>query len=136
MSSIWQAVIVGIVFYFVYKVIEVLARRRERNNFVEKLGSVDLSKNSTVDYAAIFGNRDNMKYWPLRFGGLIIGMGLGLLVGYLIIYSIGFDIVDAYRGDQVGIIYGASTLLFGGIGLVTVFLIEKNIRKSDSHETK
>lgn len=132
MNWLSQVLIVAVVFFFCYKMIEVFVHRKERINLVEKLGNENLAKNSNLELGKILANSDGGKYWPLRLGGLIIGLGLGLLIGYLIIYSMGFETVCGYRGDQVGTIYGASTLLFGGIGLVAAFIIERNMRKRES----
>jgi len=51
----------------------------------------------------------------LRFGLLLIGAGLGLIMGYLL--------DSEFYMDEVG--YFAMLFIFGGIGLVVAYLIEE-----------
>ena len=37
-----------------------------------------------------------------------------------------------YRSDVAGTVYGASVLLFGGIGLLVSFVIEMNMKKKEN----
>ena len=63
-----------------------------------------------------------------------IGIGLGLLVGFIInmcmatnsYYDDGW-----YRHEVAGTAYGASVLLFGGIGLIIAFVIELKLGKNN-----
>ena len=71
----------------------------------------------------------------LKFGCLFMGLGLGLLIGYLICTTtlegyaeMGSDRFN-YR-ETSSIVYGACILLFGGLGLLTAFLIELKINKN------
>ncbi|MEN6619327.1 MAG: hypothetical protein ABFC28_07525 [Rikenellaceae bacterium] len=80
---------------------------------------------------------DKGQYLTLRFGSLIVGLGLGLLVGYFIglaaypSFSLTTENGAYYRlRDSIELIYGASTLLFGGLGLIAGFLAEYKIRKA------
>lgn len=136
MNHLSEVLIVATIFICIYKVIELFVHRKERINFIEKLGSMDMSKmpNANVDLNKLFGDLSNGKYWPLRLGGLVIGLGLGLLIGYLIVSCYGFNVIDSYRGDQIGTIYGACTLIFGGIGLLGAFLTERKLRKDDQNK--
>ena len=64
----------------------------------------------------------------LRFGCLLVGLGLGLLIGYCIVVGTqpGYfmeNVGYAVR-ETVSIIYGASVLLGGGLGLIVAFVIE------------
>lgn len=64
----------------------------------------------------------------------MLGIGLGLLIGFIICavsiprYVFMEDISWNVR-QMTSIIYGASVLLFGGAGLITAFLIENKISK-------
>lgn len=126
-----QVLIVAIVFASFYKIIETFAHRKERINFIEKLGTMDLSKLNNVDLNKMFGDVNSRKYWPLRIGSLFVGLGLGLLIGYLIVCSMDFSVMPDLRDNQIANIYGASTLIFGGLGLLLSFLAEKKFRKED-----
>ena len=66
----------------------------------------------------------------------MLGIGLGLLIGFLICVSA----IPNYLSDTswnmrqtIGIVYGSSVLLFGGAGLIAAFLIENkmNQKKED-----
>ena len=66
-----------------------------------------------------------------------MGLGLGLLIGYLICsttlegYTNMGDVRLNYNmRETISIIYGACILLFGGLGLLTAFLVELNINKN------
>ena len=64
----------------------------------------------------------------LRFGCLLVGLGLGLLIGYCIVVETQPEYFMENVGhtvrETVSIIYGASVLLGGGLGLIVAFVIE------------
>ena len=70
---------VAIIFGVIYKLFELFACRRERMMLIEKLSSEDLTsgKKLNVKLPASFS--------PLRLGCLLLGLGLGLLVGYSLV---------------------------------------------------
>ena len=60
-----------------------------------------------------------------------MGLGLGLLLGYIIVQStmvISGELSYEMR-ETMSVIYGASTLLFGGLGLVAGFIVEIRMKK-------
>ena len=64
----------------------------------------------------------------LRLGCLLMGLGLGLLAGYLITRLslpeyYGKEAQRAVR-ETASIVYGASLLLGGGVGLLAAFWVE------------
>ncbi len=119
---------VAVIFICSVKMIELFVHRKERIELVRKLDSLDLSKENNLDLGKIFGG-DSSRFWPIRVGSLIIGLGIGLLVGYLINYGVGNFIPDnVYYDDAVGVVYGASVLLFGGLGLLLSYFLEKKSR--------
>ena len=65
----------------------------------------------------------------LRMGCLLLGLGVGLLAGYVLACTTQPDYLsDNYPytvKEAVSIIYGACVLLGGGLGLVISYLIEK-----------
>ena len=72
----------------------------------------------------------NGSYMPLRVGCLLMGLGIGLFVAYIIVYG---TWVDSYKSgmakewmfrDLSGVIFGACVLIGGGMGLVMSYLIE------------
>jgi hypothetical protein len=66
-----------------------------------------------------FANRP-APYRNLKWGLLIIGAGVGLLLAYLLDLSI-----TAIDGEENPSIYFAMIAIFGGIGLVSSYKIEK-----------
>ena len=76
----------------------------------------------------------NFSFSSLKAGCLLAGIGLGLLVGFIInmcmatnsYYDEGW-----YRHEVAGTAYGASVLLFGGIGLIIAFVIELKLGKNN-----
>jgi len=130
--------IVGIVFLGIYKLFELFARRRERIMLIEKIGmNVDPS---LVQDTLTFPTKSSRSgvFGTLKIACLLLGVGLGLLIGFFIsnYYYGGIhmgDISDSttrFMREMIGIIYGASTLLCGGLGLLIAFIVElKNLKK-------
>lgn len=124
--------LLGISVYGFYKFTELLAHRKERLQMVEKIS--DLSPNSSINMESIFGSKSNSsRFVALRFGSILLGIGIGLLVGFFICYSIygsmaNMEEIPYYTRQVTGLIYGASTLVFGGISLLICFMIEQKSR--------
>lgn len=61
----------------------------------------------------------------LKFGLLMVGLGLGLLVALFTVRGIfGPDISNADEGQAVAVYFG-SIFIFGGLGLIASYVIEK-----------
>lgn len=79
-------------------------------------------------------------FGTLKISYLLLGIGLGLLIGFIINFLIivnqkflGVDPNEYYfRKEIMGVAFGASVLLFGGLGLLTSFIIEMKIAKKIS----
>ena len=140
----------------IYKLFELFVRRKERNTFIEKLSEIPVQNLSG------FSGRLPLPYevgtsWnfvALRIGLLLLGIGVGLLVGYFIadvnVYTNDVVLARAKHRTYINmvegslpIIYGSSVLFFGGLALVVSFLIEqwvvrqkadRNISESTSEE--
>jgi len=64
-------------------------------------------------------------YLSLKFGLLLVGLGLGLLVALFTVRSVfGSEMTHAEEGQSVAIYFGCLGI-FGGLGLITSFLIER-----------
>ena len=70
----------------------------------------------------------NFSFSSLKTGCLLAGIGLGLLVGFIISVSLTDFNLDGRR-ELISTVYGASVLLFGGIGLIIAFVIELKLSK-------
>lgn len=116
-----------------YKLFELFVCKKERLAIIEKMSekfSPDMLENK-INLPSV----GNVSFSALKFGCLFMGLGVGLLVGYLICVTT----IDGYVTSDVdwswevkeliSIVYGACVLLFGGIGLLTAFLVELKISK-------
>ncbi len=133
MDFISIPLVVGIVFFGTYKLFELFVRRRERLSIIEKMG--EKFDPTMVDNKFSFPDNggERNKYFSLKLACLLLGVGLGLLVGFAISqYTlVGIDQNSLYQNiwDVAGVVYGASTLLCGGLGLLIAFLIEMKMRR-------
>lgn len=123
---------VAIVFGVIYKLFELFVGRKERMMIIEKLGdklTPDTFKNGIFYRTGLFS------FGGLRMGCLMIGLGVGLLVGYGIISATQYSYFDGNRPYEVtSVVYGACILLGGGTGLVVSYLIEKKQREDERNK--
>lgn len=135
MNFILIPAVLGICTFTLYKIIELGVRRRERLTLIDKLSSFSGDLN-TLDLSKLMGSSESSggRFISLRIGTLILGLGLGLLIGFLIIaaYNLLPNGENSWAIREINsIIYGSSTLLFGGLGLLCGFLIENSLRNRD-----
>ncbi len=86
------------------------------------------------------------RFGTLRFALLSMGVGLGILVAFLIVQAIPVDpaamtktleVIDEghveYHGDGgvSGAIYSANIMIFGGLGLLSAYIIHRKQKKSE-----
>ncbi|MDH6535712.1 hypothetical protein D0T51_11770 [Parabacteroides sp. 52] len=131
MDFITIPVVVGIVCIGIYGLFELFARRKERLAIIEKIGD-------KLDISAFEGKLRlphyvrNFSFSALKGGCLMAGIGLGLLVGFLINSNSAdyVENIDKWRFREIaGVVYGASVLLFGGIALIIAFVLELKIAR-------
>ena len=133
MDFIMVPVVCGIFVLGFYKLFELFVCKKERLMIIEKMGEKFTPE--------MLGNKINLSsvgnasFSALKFGCLFIGVGLGLLVAYLICATTiaGYAMPNPNWSwtikQTISIIYGACVLLFGGAGLLTSFLVELKINK-------
>lgn len=112
---------VAIVFGVVYKLFELFVRRKERMMFIEKMGdklTPEIWKEG-MSYPSC-----GFSFSALRWGCLALGLGFGLLMGYSIVYLTDPEALGYRVSETVSIIYGASVLIGGGVGLIVSYVIE------------
>lgn len=120
--------VVGIITLGIYKLFELFARRRERLALIEKLGEkIDTSMFENKFSFPKFKTGGSV-FGTLKVASLLLGIGLGLLVGFFICqyYLVDTGKSEFYNNiwELANVVYGACTLLFGGLGLMVAFLIE------------
>jgi len=123
-----------IVFGAIYKVVELFVRKRERLMLISKLTEI-----SNVDFKGIKFYSSGNKFTALRVGWLMLGVGLGFLIGFF------FNFVTVngkyerlfewqYLDKVGGIIYVACICIFGGIGLLISYSMERKAEKSETQK--
>lgn len=140
MDFIIAPLIIGIITLGIYGLFELYARRQERLAIIEKMGEkLDPSLlGGSVGMSRLFARGSS--FGALKGGCLLMGIGLGLLIGFLICsaYIDGYTMPDPdvnnYKINNIAsIVYGSCVLLCGGIGLITAFLLEfKYSRKKEN----
>ena len=125
----------AIVFGGIYKVIELFVHKRERLMLISKITEL-----RNFDFKGINLYSSGNKYTALRIGWLLLGVGCGILLGFVINmwatygdYSFHTEEIFVYRQEVAGIVYAASVCICGGIGLLMSYRAE---RKAEQPEEK
>lgn len=122
--------VTAIVFCAIYKIIEVIVRRKERMIIADKLENLSNfnSTNLPDKCEELFGA--NRKYTSLRRGAVLLGMGMGLFVGFIIQCCLfGLEPSRPYS-DLLTILYLGAMLMFGGLALLCSFAVERKIERN------
>ena len=115
---------------------DLFVRKKERLAIIDKISDKFDASMIENKFSFPLKNAGNGIFSTLKVACLLFGVGLGLLVGYLIC----FNTVYGYNAMQLsgnayeisGVIYGASVLLFGGLGLLVAFMVEmKYLNKTE-----
>lgn len=70
-------------------------------------------------------------YLSLKFGLLLVGLGIGLLVAFTVVRSMfGGEMTHAEASQAVAVYFGCLGV-FGGLGLIISFLVEKKAIEKD-----
>ena len=129
--------ICGTVFFFIYMIFELFVRKNERIRLIEKMGQSITPMDSSLlknQFSTLLPSFSIKSFSSLRIGCLFVGLGLGLLVGLIICLNIRCisEINDQWEREKFySVCYGASVLLFGGLGLVISYIIESKSAKKD-----
>jgi hypothetical protein len=127
MDFITIPIVVWICVAGTYSLIELFVRRKERLILIERYGD-------KIDPDILKGNISLFRFKQpsfsaLKIGCLLVGAGLGLMLG--VVLNI-YDLMHNYHLREMS--YGAPLLLFGGLGLIISFLIERKITARASQE--
>lgn len=136
MDFITVPVVIAIIALGIYKLFELFVCKKERLLLIEKMAD-----NGTMPKFPIPQLHGNLSFSSsaLKIGCLMLGMGMGLLVGYLICYLsipvyLNSENFHNYR-NVISLIYGACVLGFGGAGLVLAFITElKLVQKQEKSQ--
>jgi len=132
MHNLDQAVIVLGIVYGIYKSFELFVCRKERINLIEKMNFSDGIMNPPN--VTRWFQSSAPKFGALRLGLLLTGLGLGICVAVMMNNLLDWQnmINSGNLPNRHGeILYLASMLLFGGLGLVIAHLMEQKSRKKD-----
>ena len=127
MDFIMVPAVMAIITLGIYKLFELFVCKKERLLLLEKMADQQMYPKRPD-----FKPYDILSFSALKIGSLLTGMGLGLLVGYLLCVTTlpGYLSKDQWDYRQtVSLIYGACVLLFGGIGLIIAFITELKLSK-------
>lgn len=140
MGYITGWIVVGIITLGIYKLFELFVGKKERLTMIEKLGDkLDPSMlgnrlSLPLPVGTPFMSSSPISFSALKFGCLLLGMGLGLLTGYIICATTVPDYFTERNwrmSELTSLIYGANVLLFGGLGLVVAFIVELKISQKN-----
>lgn len=132
-----QVVVTFIIFSFIYMVFELFARRGERKMLIEKI--VEIGKADVGRYLNEYlGNTGMANIFRMRSHGsirgalLMLGIGIGVMAGFFINYLLVGDAYltsnrhwDVCNEEVVIVIYIASVCIFGGLGMLIAYFIER-----------
>lgn len=140
MNSLIPIFIFGSVSFCIYKIFELFVRRNERMAIIEKMQfNIPESITSNLNLP-IFTLSKQSSYWPLRLGLLLVGIGIGVFIGFIFEITMLPDSLkpefvnydhNVRRNilDTTSMIYLASVAIFGGIGLLIAYFVEQKEEK-------
>lgn len=133
MKDLVPVLIMGILTYGVYAIIELYARRNERMAIIEKLANGLEPEKLKLQMKSFMSKENNS--WAIKIGCLLLGIGLGVALVAILELSLrasGADYKEVYQ--PLGAMYPAAAALFGGLGLVIAYLIERKYLREDRND--
>jgi hypothetical protein len=132
MTFLEAPLVVGIVFYFIYLTFELFVRKQERISLIEKMGQNIAPIDPSLlrnQFGSLLPTFPKKSFTALRFGCLFVGVGLGLLIGLFIVLYVNDCCSNGINGWErvnfYSMAYTAPVLLFGGLGLIISYHIER-----------
>lgn len=127
MDGIFDVLTVAIVFFFVFGmpivlVWIILEFRKNKNRHNERMS---LISQGIIPEEEVKRKRNPNRFVSLRNGIVLIGLAIGILVGFTIAQNLALSEETAFW------IYSASILLFLGIGYLVYFFVTRNITMND-----
>jgi len=138
MDFILIPLVVGIITLGIFRLFDLFVRKKERLAIIEKIGEKFDPSMIENKFSFPIANSGNSAFGTLKIACLLLGVGLGLLIGYFICLNsiAGYNTMNLQNNanEISGVVYGASVLLFGGLGLLVAFIIEMNYTKNKKSE--
>ena len=126
MDFITIPLVVGIICAGIYGLFELFVRKKERLAIIEKVSN-NLDASAFEGKLGLPNYMSRFSFSALKVGCLLSGIGLGLMVGFFI--NLGMSNMYYREHQFTEMAFGASVLLFGGIGLIVAFIIELKLNK-------
>ena len=126
MDFITIPLVVGIICAGIYGLFELFVRKKERLAIIEKISN-NLDASAFEGKLGLPNYMSRFSFSALKVGCLLAGIGLGLMVGFFI--NLGMRNMYYQEHQFTEMAFGASVLLFGGIGLIVAFIIELKLNK-------
>ena len=126
--------IVGIVFYTIYKVIELAVLQKERKLMISKMNEIspEMMQTNLGSLQAAQNNKiQNNPFLMLRLGALALGIGFGWILGLILIQpNLGIE----FGWGEKDSVFIATTAFCAGIALIVVYIIEQKAIKEAKKE--
>lgn len=133
MDFITIPLVVGMICVGIYSLFELFVRKKERLTLIDKLGDkLDPTTFQSRIGLPRFIPLPDSSFSSLKIGCLLVGLGLGILVGFIITVIMNTGGYDMRWSEET--VCGASVLLFGGLGLIASFLIEQKLLKKNDEK--
>ncbi|MDR3058715.1 MAG: DUF6249 domain-containing protein [Dysgonomonas sp.] len=135
MNDLAPVFVLAIVTFGIYKIFELFVRRNERMSIIEKFSTgIDPQILMNQFSLPIYQSRDNGS-WAIRIGLLLLGIGLGVVIAAIIDLlavppTSGGEVFYEFR-NTISVLYPALAAVFGGLGLVSAYFIEKKKDKNN-----
>jgi hypothetical protein len=114
MLDLTPVLVLGIIFGAIVTIVYLGVRRKERMAMLEK----------GVDASVFFSKKSSSNEYALKYGLLLIGVALGILVGNLLAASAPF--AEAEEAAYFSMIF-----LFGGVALLVNYFIARKMFNED-----
>ena len=130
MGDLIGPLVVATITLGIYKIFELFVRKNERMAMIEKL-SVNYDPQLLKEGLKIQFDTNQRSSWAIKTGLLLVGIGLGVTIACIIDINTPRD-NDNWRAIRS--LYPACSCLFGGLGLVIAYLIERKDNKKDDKQ--
>lgn len=116
----------AVIGFFTYKLFELFVCKKERLYLLEHIKEISMDGIRLPEIKLGM----NVSFSALKWGCLLLGIGLGILVSYFT--GLGLmgvkTMEDFYWNTAFQMLFGGGILLFGGLGLVIAFIIEMKLK--------